>query len=673
MHMMNRPIHLGLELADNHRVSRATNAVKLQTNTTNTNKHQSYYSSSRGRGNPFSSIFRLSKRWFHGLAGSLHVAIQVSDAYETGEGQRRRNVFVEVERAVGLPRGGRRTAPFVILFLNGTEIGRTPPVKVMENQAYTWVDETYEFPVCDGCRDISFQLWNMKSNDEQVGEFLGEANISVESIIEKQREAAEEPEDFPVVELSLDLKLWSDSNDDRDDGRSCCCPLHRPPNGPSHISTPDETKNDAGEYAQAGPPKLSPFKIHAASQRSRHPLRRPPEAKATTKSPYRIPNPDPYRRRDVRGAFDAEVGGSCLSSTFCRALGLIGIYLLFGVMGFSVCFEDLSIRDGLYLSVVTFSTVGFGDVPIKTKGGKLFSCVFALAGIGIIGIALGYIGQQLVQAQMLALQMANRKRAAATAAGEADAEASRADKNQPNEQPLEGESSKKGLGQRQGPDLQQSNSAGRQLLMSIAPIVALILIGSLVVGRYEGWDVVDSIYWCVITGTSVGFGDRVPQTGSMRWFCIIYIPLAVGAYSAALGRIANIFVEREIRKSNAKLLRREVTLEDLETMNDDGDGEVSPLEFVEHMLKSMNKVDQGLLDDLHRQFEVLDADGSGGLQEDDIIILTERKLSERRQKILVKYRDALLRRRGSTFGRISAQIHPMPGPSSPVSVPGCLT
>ena len=118
------------------------------------------------------------------------------------------------------------------------------------------------------------------------------------------------------------------------------------------------------------------------------------------------------------------------------------------------------------------------------------------------------------------------------------------------------DSLKKGLGQRQGPDLQQSNSAGRQLVLSIVPIVVLILIGSLVVGRYEGWDAVDSIYWCVITGTSVGFGDKVPQTGSMRWFCIVYIPLAVGAYSAALGRIANIFVEREIQKNNAKLLQQ---------------------------------------------------------------------------------------------------------------------
>ena len=599
------------------------------------------------------------------------MAVRISDDYETAQGQRRRDVLVEIERAVGLPRAGRRTAPFIVVLLNGTEVGRTPPVKVMERQAYTWVDETYELPICDGCRGISFEMWNMKSSgsvgdggDDKVGEFLGEASISIESIVQHAKGNGEDE----MLELSLDLKLWNDDNgqgegeavsDVESKSGRCACPLAPPlSKGPQEHAAhgaPDEEfkstirprENTATEYA-----------AHAlANKRSRrrHPLRRPPEIKATTQSHYRIPNPDPYRRRDVRGTFDDGVGGgSCLSSTFCRALGLIGLYLLLGVTGFSFCFEQLSIRDGLYLSVVTFSTLGYGDVPITTKGGKLFSCAFALAGIGIIGIALGYIGQQLVQAQMLALQMANRKKAAAAVAA---AESSR---KETYSDPMTPDSLKKGLGQRQGPDLQQSNSAGRQLVLSIVPIAVLILIGSLVVGRYEGWDVVDSIYWCVITGTSVGFGDKVPQTGSMRWFCIVYIPLAVGAYSAALGRIANIFVEREIRKNNAKLLRREVTLEDLETMNDDGDGEVSPLEFVEHMLKSMNKVDQALLDDLHHQFEVLDADGSGGLQEDDIVILTERKLSERRQKVLVKYRDALLRRRGSVFGRISAQIHPDP-------------
>jgi hypothetical protein len=94
-----------------------------------------------------------------------------------------------------------------------------------------------------------------------------------------------------------------------------------------------------------------------------------------------------------------------------------------------------------------------------------------------------------------------------------------------------------------------------------------------------------------------------------------------------------------IQKSNAKLLKREVTLEDLEAMNADGDGEVSPLEFVEHMLLVMNKVDQKLLDELHAQFERLDADGSGGLQQDDLEILTRRKLEECRAKKLLHYKS----------------------------------
>ena len=130
----------------------------------------------------------------------------------------------------------------------------------------------------------------------------------------------------------------------------------------------------------------------------------------------------------------------------------------------------------------------------------------------------------------------------------------------------------------------------------------------------------------------------------MKWFCIFFIPLSVGIISASLGKIANIFIEKEIAKSNEKLLKSELTLEDLEKMNTDGDGEVSMLEFVEFMLISMNKLDQKLLDDLHRQFHVLDADGSGGLQKDDLELLTKQKLIEQRNSAIVKYKESFLRK-----------------------------
>lgn len=180
-------------------------------------------------------------------------------------------------------------------------------------------------------------------------------------------------------------------------------------------------------------------------------------------------------------------------------------------------------------------------------------------------------------------------------------------------------------------------SAFREAFVVIVPILSMILTGSLVVGKIEGWTAIDSIYWCISTGTSVGYGDFAPETDEMRWFCVFFIPLSVGVISAALGKVANVFVEREISKTNEKLLKSELTVEDLERMNVDGDGEVSLLEFVEFMLKSMSKVDQKMLDELHDQFYRLDADGSGALQEDDLVLLAEEKLNEQRKIALERF------------------------------------
>lgn len=46
--------------------------------------------------------------------------------------------------------------------------------------------------------------------------------------------------------------------------------------------------------------------------------------------------------------------------------------------------EGLSWLDSAYFSVITLSTVGYGDLSPQTTGGKIFTMFYVIIGIGII-------------------------------------------------------------------------------------------------------------------------------------------------------------------------------------------------------------------------------------------------------------------------------------------------
>lgn len=54
-----------------------------------------------------------------------------------------------------------------------------------------------------------------------------------------------------------------------------------------------------------------------------------------------------------------------------------------------------SVLDGLWWSVVTLTTVGYGDVYPVTAGGKILATVAMFAGIGVIGAACGIMADAL--------------------------------------------------------------------------------------------------------------------------------------------------------------------------------------------------------------------------------------------------------------------------------------
>ena len=66
-----------------------------------------------------------------------------------------------------------------------------------------------------------------------------------------------------------------------------------------------------------------------------------------------------------------------------RALGLLLLTLLAGSTVFYWRMEGWSIIDSMYFSVMTMSTIGYGDLVPTTILSKVFTIMFALLGIGV--------------------------------------------------------------------------------------------------------------------------------------------------------------------------------------------------------------------------------------------------------------------------------------------------
>ena len=74
-----------------------------------------------------------------------------------------------------------------------------------------------------------------------------------------------------------------------------------------------------------------------------------------------------------------------------RAL-LLATTLLSGTIFYSTV-EKLSPLDSLYLSFMTLTTIGYGDVHPVTDLGKIFTMVYATVGLGIMAMFISVVAK----------------------------------------------------------------------------------------------------------------------------------------------------------------------------------------------------------------------------------------------------------------------------------------
>lgn len=72
----------------------------------------------------------------------------------------------------------------------------------------------------------------------------------------------------------------------------------------------------------------------------------------------------------------------------------------------------------------------------------------------------------------------------------------------------------------------------------------LIAVGTICYTLIEGWDILDSAYFCVITLATVGFGDFTPVTRLGKIFTMFYIVAGLGVLSSFIGAMTRVSVQR---------------------------------------------------------------------------------------------------------------------------------
>jgi|ERR671924_929625 hypothetical protein len=88
-------------------------------------------------------------------------------------------------------------------------------------------------------------------------------------------------------------------------------------------------------------------------------------------------------------------------------LGVLTVIAIVGGGVFYWIFEDLGLLDALFLSVTTLTTIGYGDPTPATAAGKIFTCVFAIFGIGILLAFVASLASQISKDSVLRKKLAD--------------------------------------------------------------------------------------------------------------------------------------------------------------------------------------------------------------------------------------------------------------------------
>jgi potassium channel subfamily K len=321
-----------------------------------------------------------------------------------------------------------------------------------------------------------------------------------------------------------------------------------------------------------------------------------------------------------------------------RVLVYIAAYLFVGAVAYRHL-EGINYLEGLYLSVITFTTVGFGDLAPKDDRGRVFTCFFiALALLGVaqlVDIVFDFLVEERKVVEKKAIF--------------------RSWFHEEEEEELEegdgGEGGENGVPRALDDDGEEDEAlvkAARQnaqqweLIRSFASsatsMLGVIFVGVLFYSYVvDDFNLIESFYLATMTVTTVGYGDVVPRTDESRLFTGFYAVFGTIAFGRAVGYfIETLGAQRELDKHEKLLSASALDYDTWKSANSDGTDRVTRVEFVYMRLLQMGLIDEHVRKKIEEQFDRMDRNHDGDLTIEDIVKAQEFSVRSSKKKQLIR-------------------------------------
>jgi len=221
--------------------------------------------------------------------------------------------------------------------------------------------------------------------------------------------------------------------------------------------------------------------------------------------------------------------------------------------------------NAVYFATVTLTTIGYGNMTIRSPGSKVFVSFYALIGLGLVGVIMTSISDQVIQA-LHKYQKQERKLVRKVLKVLRKKLFKRGDKDR-----KDGFGGGGGGGEidesgdysiSQVPKEHQNKfrviekyfGSASRFVAIVTLMLVWVFIGAMIFWVLESnsgkkpWTYGDALYFCIITLTTIGYGDYSPETRGGRLFFIFYSLLGLSIVALFIGNVGDFLVKRFVSK-----------------------------------------------------------------------------------------------------------------------------